>query len=1293
METASTSDEKAQSTAHRVPYDAALVKPGSFEHLHSLLFQLPQQKYADKFEEICKWYLENSPKFDGLVSHVWLWSEWPCCWGADLGIDLVVESTSGEFWAVQSKAYAYGRPITKGEMDSFLSESSRAWEDGRKRFSQRLLIATTDKLASNARKVAEAQESPVAFTSYHNLARENIVWPKTLALTRRFKPKPKKPREDQREALRNIAKGLEANDRGQAIMACGTGKTLVELWASELVGSKIAAADPDRVKTLVLVPSITLISQTLGEWTANKSKHFDYLVVCSDSKVDRSRGDEDAFMEHVSELGVPVTTDPEVIRRFLGRDGRQVVFSTYQSSPRVAEALAMMNGGEENGKGKKRGRGNGGGVARGGSAKMAFDLLIADEAHNCAVVESSAFSTCLDDDLIPARKRLFCTATPRIYSAKKRQRQVEDGEWETLDVHSMDDEEKFGPVIHRLSFGEAIRRKLLSDYVVLIVDVSDEECKLLAEERRIVSIDPEDAGVVERKTGGEYDIKIVADGLALADAINKYDLRRVITFHNRVKRAKDFSRDFSEIVAQLPDGKRPSGELWTQHVAGTMPSDQRDRVLDRLRSLGDGERAVISNARCLGEGVDVPALDGIAFIDPRTSEIAIVQAVGRAIRKTDDDKKGVIVIPVLVDDGSSPEELLENSSFDVVWKVVRALKAHDEDLREQIDSANEEFGRTGKLRTMTGLSGARRGREVVEERDFPVVFANKGLGISIAKLSEVFQAKLVENCGESWDKSYGLLQKFLEENDGRYPRQKERYDGLLLGKWCSRQRQFHERGELSLKRESLLEGLPKWAWGVFDAKWGSRFENLLLFVEDNRRLPSDHSEDVEEREAGRWSSWQRQRYKLNKLTKPQVEALEGVVGWSWDMLEDAWMSHLQGVREFVQERKQLPYEKASDETEKDLGVWCATQRQRFTVGKVAEDRIKALETIQGWYWTYEDVWHSNYHALTSFARERGRVPSEEGSGEEKRLGKWCSRQRQYYKKGKLENDKVAMLEVIRGWYWSATLTRDAIWDENHEHVEAFIKSNKGLPSATSKDARERKLGIWLRNQRAIDRRGKLSLGRKEKLDEILAARHTREAIWDENHEQVAAFIKRNGRAPSTCAKDASERSLGMWLSNQRALDRRNELAAGRKERLSEIPAARHIREAIWDENHEQVVAFIKMSRRRPSAGAKDVRERKLGVWLCSQRLLDRQNKLAAGRKKRLDGILAMQYHSREVIWDENQEQVVDFIKGNGRRPSTCAKDARERKLGVWLNNQRALNRQGTLAAERKKKLDEILAVR
>ena len=369
---------------------------------------------------------------------------------------------------------------------------------------------------------------------------------------------------------------------------------------------------------------------------------------------------------------------------------------------------------------------------------------------------SSDFATILDAEEIKARRRLFMTATPRYFTG----RVVREAKEADFEVASMDDEAAFGPVFHRLGFAEAIERELLTDYQVVVVGVDDATYRDWAQRGRFVTIDGTKV----------TDARTLAGQIGLAKAMRRYDLHRTITFHSRVKRAREFAHSLPEVIAWMPARQRPKGHLWSDYASGEMPAGQRHALLQHLGRLDHGERGLLANARCLAEGVDVPTLDGVAFIDPRRSEVDIVQAVGRAIRLAADKTVGTIVIPVFIDTDEDPEIALDDSAFKPVWDVIKALRSHDDELGEQLDELRRQLGRQGRRPRLPGKI----------HLDLPA-----RVGIDFAR---AFDVRLVEQTTASWEFWFGLLEQFVEHNGHARVPQSYTVDGYRLGEWVNKQR-------------------------------------------------------------------------------------------------------------------------------------------------------------------------------------------------------------------------------------------------------------------------------------------------------------------------------------------------------------------------------------------------------------------------------------------------------------------------------------------------------------------------
>lgn len=743
-----------------------------------------------------------------------------------------------------------------------------------------------------------------------------------------------KPRPHQREAIAAAVNGFKSADRLQIHMACGTGKTMIGQRVAESVGQT----------TLVLVPSLSLLSQTLHDWRSNAQRDFEFLCVCSDETVHRSSdSDDDALVGSTSELGVPVTTDSREISAFLqpssgGPATPKVVFSTYHSSPQVAIAQAAYG-------------------------TSAFSLVVADEAHYCAGAANNGFGTVLDGHQIRAQHRLFMTATPKIYSASRQ----EDAADTDVHVVSMDDVVKFGTVAYRLPFAEAIRRGLLSDYRVAIIGVSDASVHTLVHQASTVALEGTSASDLPSTDLLAMNAQQLAAGIGMAKAMQRFDLSTVITFHSRIARAEDFSRDLPTVISWMPREERPSGNITATHVSGLMSAGQRHERLEQLRHGSLQERRVVSNAKCLSVGVDVPALDGIGFMDPRESEIDIIQGVGRTMRLSPNKDIGTIVIPVLIREGATPEQALSSSQFQRIWQIVRALRALDETFAAELDAARRVSRKAGRV-TLSG-------RLII---DLPEAIVGK-------EFSRAFEIRLVDRTTSSFDIGVHYLQRYFELNGDSAVRQTfntaddERFggDAFPLGVWLNDRRKTHRAGNLSRDHIAAIErAAPDFAWEPRDAQFRQGLRLLVHYatIFGNPDVPVDFvtsmdsgfpAEDVGF-SLGSWVGVRRREYRdyqSGKLPAKRMEKLEQHIQaitdtlplFLWDPLEaqfrqGMWIlarysslfGHIRIPSSYVtNEEDGFPREEAGF----DLRSWVDARRTEFREleqGKLSPDRKKEV---------------------------------------------------------------------------------------------------------------------------------------------------------------------------------------------------------------------------------------------------------------------------------------------------------------------------------------------------------------
>ena len=624
------------------------------------------------FEELTRQFLLHDARFAHQFKEVYLWSEWPERQTGDTGIDLVAipADENAGLVAIQCKFYAPGHTVHKRDIDSFLTASGKA------PFTRRILVDTSGTAwGKNSQDAIEGQHIPVSRITLADLRDSDIDW-RTYALGSRQAPttrERKVPRDHQVRARSAVMAGFDTSDRGQLIMACGTGKTFTSL----IIAREFMEREGGSARILFAVPSLALLKQTLDDWSVEVDSAFTAWAVCSDTKVSAR---SDAPADSTVDLPIPATTDAQRLADSLSAnnatEGLQVVFATYQSIEVIHRAQEIA-----------------------GDEWRDFDLIICDEAHRTTGAtltgeDESAFTKIHSNEFIRRSKTLYMTATPRIFAENAKNRASE----KDAILTSMDDQETYGPVFFRLGFGQAVKENLLTDYKVIILTVSEEE---VSQHYQVIA-----------EMGGELNLdtaaKLTGCWNALAKRKNpgsdvdygedRAPMRRAVAFCKDIKASKAVATQFPDLVngpfglSDLSnDDASDNLQVECRHVDGTMNAAVRAREMDWLtEGAGTDEVPVcriLTNARCLSEGVDVPTLDAVLFLSPRKSQVDVIQAVGRVMRRAEGKDFGYIILPVAVPSGMSPERALDdNKRFQVVWQVLKALRAHDERLDAAINS-------------------------------------------------------------------------------------------------------------------------------------------------------------------------------------------------------------------------------------------------------------------------------------------------------------------------------------------------------------------------------------------------------------------------------------------------------------------------------------------------------------------------------------------------------------------------------------------------------------------------------
>jgi superfamily II DNA or RNA helicase len=1094
----------------------------SFAELEQKIVALPDEKSRGAaFEVFAEAYLATQRKHD--AAQVWPHGSVPLdllknlgLSQQDQGVDGVLQTLLGQFNAYQIK-FRTGRPaLTWRELSTFIGLADSP------HIHSRVLLTNCDELPAvlNDRQGFFCIRGSDLDRLEAGDFRAIEAWLADAA----FSAPKKSPQPHQTEALDALLPALQKHDRVSAIMACGTGKTLVALWVAENLAFSRSADCPQsaargqtevldgfqalgdgevlRVETtrapakiLILLPSLALLRQTLHEWLREtRLPGLAYLCVCSDPTVKEGI---DALTTPQSDLDFQVSTDAASVRRFLDAPftGVKMIFSTYQSASVVGDALQAD--------------------APNCPPREWFDFAVFDEAHKTAGREGRNFAFALDDKNLPIRKRLFLTATPRHYNPL-----AKDEEGEAQLVFSMDEPRIYGPQAYRLSFAEAARRGIICNYKVIISVITSEMVtnELLSRGEVMVN-------------GDAVRARQVANQLALKDAVVKYKLNKVFTFHSRIDAAASFASDGNKgIIAHLPEFK-------AFHVNGDMPTNLRERVMTAFRACA---RGVMSNARCLTEGVDVPAVDMVAFMSPRRSKIDIVQATGRAMRVSSGKKIGFVLVPLYVEQagGETIELAIQHAEFEEVWQVLQSLQEQDDFFAETINQLRE-------------FRGSGIGFDDSRFRDQVDVL---GPSVNLEVLRNAISTSCADTLGSTWDERLGQLKAFYQRS-GHLHVDKDR----LLQEWVWAQRRFQKMGKLSADRIRRLDEIS-FDWDLTKGQriWEVMFARLCAFKKQHGHC------DLKNKPAGSFvlRSWLEDQLRLfanNRLANDRLEQLKSV-GVVFDVL----VKDPNQAREIMFERL-LAYKAKNGDCDVPrnfygidrLAWWVVCQRKLYEEGKLERDFIRRLDEI-GFIWDRkEHLWRKMYSAasqllhsgciagLEAYIQRAG-----ESNGE---LRKWVEAQQSAKKRRVLSPQKQTELDKIGfPWQfpkkpkvpikpsWESIFVKLVEFQKTHGHCDMKLV----LPF-------DKYLHSWAQVQRHARDNGTLTTDQVRQLDEIGFVWRTDDLLWERMLKALITYKSIHGDCdvPRYSQRDSQ---LAIWVASQRKRRNLGKLPPDQVEKLNKI---------------------------------------------------------------------------------------------------------------------------------------------
>ena len=609
---------------------ALLKQSNSWSDFKLKMDALPKKQMGNAFELLTKLYFKINPVYS-FYDEVWLLSEVPSSVFEYLGLpshDLgidLIAKQGDEYHPIQCKYHS-----EKNSSITFNEVSTFiSLLEGNDKFTQGYICSTANVTSKNLDKVKNKPINLILSDSWVQLDEDFFDKLRNYFEDRKYTPTAYIPMEHQVKALKDsVDYFIDGNNsRGKLIFPCGAGKSLTGFWMTQELKS---------TSTLIAVPSLSLVKQTLDVYLREivaRGIKVKWLCICSDEGI----GKDDEIMENTESLGIPCQTNPDYIEKWLGtnRDEHKIIFTTYQSGRIIADVSKKLN--------------------------ISFDLGIFDEAHKTVGLNKKLFSYLLFDENISIEKRIFMTATERFYSGSKE------------DIISMDDYEIYGDTFSQMSFKEAIEKELLTDYKIITIDVKKSEIAEFIKSNNLVQLN--------NKWKNETEARSLASMIALRKAMKVLPIKNAVSFHSSIEKAER-NKDLQSYITSSYDFEPIDSFTVSSKVATTKRNDI-------IREFADSKRALITNAKCLTEGVDVPNIDCIVFADPRKSKVDIVQALGRALRKKKGKDWGYVILPVLYDDETHE---IDNENYNEIISIVRGLAANDERIIEYFKDKSEKTG-------------------------------------------------------------------------------------------------------------------------------------------------------------------------------------------------------------------------------------------------------------------------------------------------------------------------------------------------------------------------------------------------------------------------------------------------------------------------------------------------------------------------------------------------------------------------------------------------------------------------
>ena len=973
--------------------------------------------------------------------------------------------------------------------------------------------------------------------------------------------------------------------------------------------------------TLVLVPSLALLRQIKNEWSKQRKSVYQYLCVCSETDIDKAA--TDTLVTHTYEVDTRVTTNTEHVKSFLSKPfDEKVIFSTYHSLPVIAEAIK--------------------------DSSFEFELIFCDEAHKTAGVGKNIFSLVHDNNLVPSKYRLYATATPRIVKETLKKKLGDDLKY----AYDMNDPNTFGYEFHRMTFKDAIEENILVDYKIVAIGVNSDELKDYIEQRRFVD--------------EKLSIDELANNYALEHVMKKYNANHGLTFHSRVKLAQEFADRHGKLFTSTK----------TFSVNGEQPTSYRNLVLEEFKN---SEKAIVSNARCLTEGVDVPTIDLVYFCDPKNSKVDIVQAVGRALRKKEGKKLGLIVVPIYHSKKDEVENSISTGSFKNLLQVIRSLCDQDERLQDEINFL--AFGKGKRKSKKIDIISS----SFIEETDKIILEGFE------EKLKNSLFDQIIEKSSNNWDLWYLNLKNYLDANKD-YPSKKDDKD---LYNWIANQRNRKKNGTLKNEELRKLNAIG-FVWNIVEWKWERMFSIFHEYSTENAFPPC---KGIDDDELVKWYKYQHSCIRDNKILSPEQKKRFLAIDNKFEgpSSRKKW---IEPYRELVNFRLDNPdkwpqYDRDNTKsTESKLYIFCQTMRKRYRENDLGNYWFEKMTSIDFNFEGKTDNWTQYWQEIKDLLEDRDNISVGE-------IGKnpysWILRHRKKYEKGKLSEYHTKKIDELNLDRFFET------WEQKFEKVKEWIDENGKLPTRiTQKDFHS-----WLGSQRSRFKNDRLSEEQILALKSIgydLEAKgnEKKKERWLEMFENVKTFKQENDSWPKFGA-DGLEGQMYNWCQAQRMVQagtarNRKPLKKWQVEKLDSIDfhwAKSDVNDQQWEQNFNEFKKHVDSKGNLSLPSMINGEHNLLYRWFFNQRIAFKENKVPEERLERFReiGIDLNEFEnetSRDgyTKWANRTREIADFIQENGHYPK-AGKDRLQSNLYQSLARTKRAYKNNELTGRQLELLNEL----